>query len=208
MNRLRRPIGPARLRAAAGLAFAAVVLLTGCSQQVAGVVVPRSFVDSVPTSAPFPPLDPPTPAAASPTAAAPTAAVPQPPADKEDVELVDAEDLRGPDPGDVEFTTPSRDISCLMYEDVATCYVRDNTWSPPPRPSQCMPDMGVLLTGTDEGIPACAADPVGGEPAVLGYGEAVEQGGVTCTSRRAGVHCENADTGHGFTVSRVAYALF
>lgn len=226
--RLVDPIRPTvRLCAAGGrtatvtLAVAAAVLLAGCSQQVPGTAVPRSFADSVPTSAPVStPLAPPTPAAAPSLAAPPTSAASSAPAappslaapadDEEDVVQVDTEGFNGLDPGDVEFATPSRNIKCLMYEDVVTCDVLDNTWSLPPTPSECGSHFGnsVLLTGTGRGALACSGHMLGGDPAVLGYGKAVEQGGITCTSRRAGLRCSNTATGHGFTVSHAAYDVF
>lgn len=233
MIKLRRLVDPTRatvrLRAAGGrtatvtLAVTAAVLLAGCSQEVPGTAVPRSFADSVPASSPVStPLAPPAPAAPHSLAASPTSAAPSAPAappslvapadDEEDVVQVDTEDFNGLDPGDVEFATPSRNIKCLMYEDVVTCDVLDNTWTLPPKPSECRSGYGfgnsVLLTGTDEGKLVCADHLIDGSPAVLGYGRSVEQGGITCTSRRAGLHCINETTGHGFTVSRAAYAVF
>ena len=42
----------------------------------------------------------------------------------------------------------------------------------------------------------------------LDYGQALRNGDVTCVSRRTGVECRNAVTGHGFTASRAAFDAY
>ena len=36
---------------------------------------------------------------------------------------------------------------------------------------------------------------------VLEHGTSIEHGGITCVSEPEGVTCENAESGHGFTIS-------
>ena len=42
----------------------------------------------------------------------------------------------------------------------------------------------------------------------LGYGTHLTRGDVTCVSRRTGVECRDARTGHGFSTSREAYRIY
>ena len=195
--RLRAAAG--RTAAAVGLAVAGVVLLAGCSQEVVGVGVPRTSTD----------LAAPAPATSVPVTTPP--APPVPTDDEEEIVLVDADVFtRAPSEG-VWFATPTRNINCLMSEDWVRCDTRDNTWTLPPRPADCEFDFGTSLglDGTGRGELTCVSDAVADDdPAVLGYGTSVEYNGMTCTSRRTGLRCSNAATGHGFTVSRAAYTLF
>jgi hypothetical protein len=45
------------------------------------------------------------------------------------------------------------------------------------------------------------------EAEVLDYGSTLTFGGITCTSAKAGMTCQNA-AGHGFTLSRKLQSLF
>jgi hypothetical protein len=63
----------------------------------------------------------------------------------------------------------------------------------------------------DPGFPAAVRifDTTGSQPQVstLEYGHAVTYGDVTCVSATTGITCDNAVSGHGFTVSKAAYGL-
>lgn len=221
-------LATARTMVAVGVAVAAAVLLAGCSRDVAGVAVPTSSPASTTTP---PSVAVPTSAAVPAPAAAPTpVAVPAPvaPATTEtEVVLVDADVFGDASGSGAWFTTPSGNIRCNMapagawegiegvsdssgYEKSVRCDVPENTWSLPPRPSDCESDFGISvhLVGTGMGELGCVSDTATiADSAILGYGQAVEFDGMTCESRRIGLHCRNNATGHGFTVSRASYTL-
>ena len=55
---------------------------------------------------------------------------------------------------------------------------------------------------------ACLSDTALGAEDQLAYGETNVIGDLACLSQESGMTCWNQVTGHGFTVSRAAYALF
>lgn len=95
---------------------------------------------------------------------------------------------------DIQFKMPSNNVGCY-YEgapkDVLSCIRYEPTV------------MGVFLDRND----AFASQPeiwgpalVGEGVMVLDYGQSLELGGITCTSKQTGLTCKGY--GHGFTVSR------
>jgi hypothetical protein len=109
--------------------------------------------------------------------------------------------------GTVKFASPSGNITCNYRDDdvaFVRCDLGESDVAPPPRPADCEGDWGIAFTvsETGSGERGCVTDAVDREGiVVLGYGQAWDPGPITCTSRRAGMRCENS-AGHGFFISR------
>ncbi len=111
------------------------------------------------------------------------------------------------------FRSPSDNIHCAImdlddYKGVR-CDLRDAMITYP-RPKDCDLDWGDAfeVADTGKGAPLCAGDTVEVPDArVLQYGETISRAGLSCTSRRSGMTCKNAE-GHGFTVSRGGQKVF
>lgn len=111
----------------------------------------------------------------------------------------------------INFSSPSGNIGCMMFDGSVRCDVADRDWSPPPRPTDCP-----SVTGYGQGISleaygsarfVCAGDTVLGDWTPLPYGEFRADGGLSCNSEPTGIRCSNSDR-HGFTISRQSYELF
>ena len=114
--------------------------------------------------------------------------------------------------GFTAFHTPSGNIHCMGGEGWGMDCELIGMDSGPllDRPWDCEGDWGHRFAVGPSGPAAmlCASDTVrdpGG--AVLPYGSSIAVGGVTCTSREAGLDCRNAQ-GHGFHLSRRSQSLF
>jgi hypothetical protein len=114
----------------------------------------------------------------------------------------------------VPFRSPTGNIHCLMFsgpgQPGVRCDLRELVPSFPLRPEWREFDWGsafeVLATG--RGTPVCASDSVIDPAApVLDYGRSITRWGLSCTSRRTGMTCTNAE-GHGFTVARRSQKVF
>jgi hypothetical protein len=129
---------------------------------------------------------------------------------------------------DINFTTPSKNIDCLLYEYenefVADCLVEQATWkNPPKRPSDCDLDwveseayVSSKLVGSkvvnSVGVGGCRGDIgplcVNNGCTLLAYGKTVKRGRITCSSATTGVTCTTTSgPKRGFTVSRGSYKL-
>lgn len=116
----------------------------------------------------------------------------------------------------LSFQTPSGNIHCVAMTgyggDGMRCDMMDYTPSiPVDRPQDCDLDYGHAFwigVGDAAGSLVCAGDTVL-DPShpVLDYGQSVTTAGITCTSAKTGLTCENA-SGHGFSLSRKAQSLF
>jgi hypothetical protein len=109
------------------------------------------------------------------------------------------------------FTTPTRNISCLLDGESARCEIASHTWTAPAKPADCQLDYGNSLSVPATGAAAfgCVGDTVQDPSAqVLAYGATLDAGSVRCLSAEVGVTCTQTSGGHGFTVSRGAYRLF
>lgn len=174
---------------AAGLA---VVLLT-CAAIVTGIALDGDRPDAAAPVEAGSPAGAPAPAPGTPDLAA-------------GATLVDPAAFGG-DP--VRFRSPTGNIGCLVDSGQARCDVADRNWTLPPRPADCAMTWGggLQLAGGDPARPTCGgAGVVDPSAAELGYDKAVRLGDVTCVSRRTGVECRNAGTGHGFSAARSTYA--
>jgi hypothetical protein len=113
---------------------------------------------------------------------------------------------------DAFFRSPTGNIHCAMFEGdwpSARCDLTEFTPSFA-RPADCDLDwghaFGVAIRGQAQ--PLCAGDTVAVPGArVLGYGQSVTLGGITCTSAKTGMTCTNLD-GRGFRVARARQSLF
>ena len=110
------------------------------------------------------------------------------------------------------FETPSHNIGCYLDRHSARCDIRERSWSPPPEPQYCIKAGvdwgGGIAVGAHRASFVCAGDTTLGGPGLLGYGHAARRGPIYCLSRTVGITCRNADTGHGFFLSRASYRLF
>ena len=115
------------------------------------------------------------------------------------------------DTGPHYFETPSHNIGCYIDRHSARCDIRERDWSPPPKPQYCIKagvDWGQgVAVGAHRASIVCAGDTTLGGPGLLGYGHAARRGPIYCLSRTTGITCRNADTGHGFFLSRARYRL-
>ena len=110
------------------------------------------------------------------------------------------------------FETPSHNIGCYLDSKSVRCDIRERDWTPPPKPQYCIKagvdwGQGVSVASHRASV-VCAGDTTLGGPGLLGYGHSARRGQIYCISRTAGITCRNADTGHGFFLSRASYRLF
>jgi hypothetical protein len=113
---------------------------------------------------------------------------------------------------EVFFQSPSGNIQCAIFDGtapVARCDIGDCT-SSFARPGDCDLDWGYAFEvgASGPGYPLCAGDTVAVPGArVLGYGQSVSLGGITCTSAQTGMTCRNAGGG-GFALSKARQRVF
>lgn len=114
------------------------------------------------------------------------------------------------------FQSPSRNIHCMIFQgdgdwQGVRCDVLEMTGvSYPVPPADCDLDWGhgFEVGRTGPGAPVCAGDTVASpDGPVLGYGQTVSGGGVTCISEQTGMTCTNRQ-GHGFTVAKARQRVF
>ena len=110
------------------------------------------------------------------------------------------------------FQSPSGNIGCVVGGGLARCDILEHSWTPPPKPADCI-DLdygnGVEVIGGHPGEYTCAGDTVFSPSApVLDYGDKITKNRFTCTSKTSGMRCSNRNSGHGFFISRDAVKLF
>jgi hypothetical protein len=110
------------------------------------------------------------------------------------------------------FETPSHNIGCYLDSHSARCDIRERDWTPPPKPQYCIKagvdwGQGVSVAARRASV-VCAGDTTLGGPGLLGYGHSARRGPIYCISRTTGITCGNADSRHGFFLSRARYRLF
>ena len=111
--------------------------------------------------------------------------------------------------GDVlTFRSPTGNIECRMADDGSRCTISKRGWQLPPTAPDCPPSNGtVVLSGSGPAFASC--EPSSARSASsLDYDQALRRGEVTCVSRRDGVECRDASTGHGFAVARADYRVY
>ena len=112
------------------------------------------------------------------------------------------------------FRSPTGNIQCAIYtysgQTEARCDMMQLTRSYKKRPAGCDLEWGntFMLGATGKGFLGCVGDSVN-DPSnpVLGYGQAVSLGGISCVSAKTGMTCTNAE-GHGFSVAKAKQKLF
>jgi hypothetical protein len=115
--------------------------------------------------------------------------------------------------GTVKFASPSGNITCNYRDDgvaLVRCDLGESDVAPPPKPADCEGDWGIAFAVTENGPGerGCVTDAVDREGiVVLGYGQVWDPGPIACTSRRAGMRCENSG-GRGFFISRERQDVF
>jgi hypothetical protein len=117
----------------------------------------------------------------------------------------------------VEFKSPSGNILCSFsdFENVqrVRCDIINHADNPPalPMPADCENDWGNMFVVNKTGKAGleCAGDLAANPESAktLGYGDVINNYGITCQSEKAGMTCINKD-GHGFIVSRAQQKLF
>ena len=114
----------------------------------------------------------------------------------------------------ISFQSPTGNIQCGLYRDAGGASVRCDMSALTPSysraPAGCEFDWGssFALNSVGKGILACVSDPAGGpDSQVLGYGQAVSLGGISCVSAKTGMTCTNAE-GHGFSISKSKQRLY
>lgn len=116
------------------------------------------------------------------------------------------------DVGEVtSFSSPSRNIGCLITSSSVRCDIEQKSYQEPQRPASCQLDYGnaiAVALDDSEASFVCAGDTVLGARKVLAYNTSTEVGDFGCTSRETGMTCYNLRTRHGFTVSREYVDLF
>jgi hypothetical protein len=108
------------------------------------------------------------------------------------------------------FYTPSRNIGCILTSNSVRCDIRHKTWTPPPRPSDCMLDWGHSVSAGigETGHVLCAGDTLlTGDYGVLPYGRRISQGAMTCVSHENGLTC-SGQSRDGFFLSVEELRLF
>lgn len=108
------------------------------------------------------------------------------------------------------FRSPSGNIGCVLDVDYVRCDITERDWTPPARPADCEFDYGQGLQMA-VGEPAafvCAGDTTLGGPDVLGYGQTITRGALSCTSTESAMSCRKSGSGHGFSISRQVYQVF
>jgi hypothetical protein len=109
------------------------------------------------------------------------------------------------------FSSPSRNIGCLITQSSVRCDIGQKSYKEPRRPASCQLDYGQAIAVTRDDAEAtfvCAGDSVLGAKKVLRYHTSTEVGDFGCTSRETGMTCYNLRTRHGFTISREYADLF
>jgi hypothetical protein len=109
------------------------------------------------------------------------------------------------------FSSPSRNIGCLITRSSLRCDIRQKSYKEPRRPTSCQLDYGkAIAIGRDDRVASfvCAGDTVLGAKKVLPYHRSTEVGDFGCTSRETGMTCYNLRTRHGFTISREYVDVF
>jgi hypothetical protein len=108
------------------------------------------------------------------------------------------------------FQLPSGNIHCGAYEGRLRCDIVNYVYTPPPRPRSCELDWGgaVELSARGPAALVCHGDTMAAPDApVLGYGNAWQGPGLSCTAAQTGLRCVNGE-GRGFEMARGRLRLF
>lgn len=104
------------------------------------------------------------------------------------------------------FTSPSGNIACRIGAGEARCDVQNRRWSA--EGTDGCTDAGLAVGRGGATRASCDGVPVPADGTALGYGTHLTRGDLTCVSRRTGVECRDATSGHGFRAARASYRLY
>jgi hypothetical protein len=108
------------------------------------------------------------------------------------------------------FFTPSKNIYCLYLPDNPVMTLRcDIASGLIPQPPACGLDRtGVFLGKSGAAAPTCAGDTIYDRNyPILKYGRTWKRQGITCTSKIAGLTCQNSRK-HGFFLSKRKWVVY
>ena len=115
----------------------------------------------------------------------------------------------------VQFTTPSGNIRCTMASappSLLMCSIDKYDFTPPLRPAGCHLNWStglVNLIAAGASLGECVGGPqVTYRSRVLAYGSVIQAQGIGCYSASAALTCLDIASGHGFALSRAAFATF
>ncbi|MEM8536900.1 MAG: DUF6636 domain-containing protein [Pseudomonadota bacterium] len=110
---------------------------------------------------------------------------------------------------DRPFASPTGNITCTINAFVATCTIAEYDPSFTNVPDSCNGDWGgtFYVVGRGEAKLGCLTSSVEPPNFVLGYGQSIDVGDLSCVSRPTGVTCTNA-AGRGFSVRRAEQRIF
>lgn len=124
---------------------------------------------------------------------------------------------RGSEPGTAyalsSFRSPSGNIGCVIAAGIARCDIVRRSWSAPPRPASCPPQVdygqGAEVGRSGSASLTCSGDTtLNPSSPTLPYGTASKVDGFLSISRSSGVGCASRSSGHGFAISVERYRLF
>lgn len=106
------------------------------------------------------------------------------------------------------FAAPSKNITCSIYADGASCGIAQLNQQPAPMEG-CDGTTGYVVTVDGAGEVAQPCVPKGEQPTaatddvdVLEYGDSITEGDFTCRSEDTGMSCTHDPTGNGFSLAR------
>ncbi|WP_156819704.1 hypothetical protein [Pseudonocardia sp. HH130630-07] len=108
--------------------------------------------------------------------------------------------------GGTAFVSPSGNIACRIDASGARCDVGNRQWTAD-APQGC-DEPGLAVGGAPGSRATCDGDAAPADGSELGYDTHLTRGAVTCVSRRTGVECRDAGSGHGFTAARASHRLY
>jgi hypothetical protein len=105
-----------------------------------------------------------------------------------------------------ELRSPSRNISCQIFEAGVSCGIAELNQRPAPVEG-CDGSSGYVVAldaAGDVALPCVAEKPKKAPKKLdeLAYGESVTEGDFTCTSEQDGMYCRHDPTGNGFSLAR------
>ncbi|WP_345293396.1 hypothetical protein [Isoptericola chiayiensis] len=113
-----------------------------------------------------------------------------------------------------EFASPSRNITCQVYENEVSCGLAELDQQPAPVEG-CDGTTGYVVTLDSEGKVALPCVAKGDKPKTapkktsqLAYGDSRTDGDFTCTSEQDGMYCEHDPTGNGFSLARAGVGTY
>ena len=109
------------------------------------------------------------------------------------------------------FATPTGNITCRLHRRYASCDVAQYSWSLTSADTASCGETALAGLSLADGAVSfdCRTDVLVPDPQrVLGYGQSVTVGRITCSSASSGTTCRDRRNGHGFFVSRQSYRKF